>query len=72
MRRDRRIQGQITKAFRRSEHQLLKALRRRKAEVMVSCWFKGIFINVVVEAGLLQVIQVKYSIFDANFNYFTK
>ena len=36
MRRDRRIQGQITKAFRRSENQLLKALRKRKAEVMVS------------------------------------
>ena len=36
MRRDRRIQGQISKAFRRSENQLLKALRKRKAEVMVS------------------------------------
>jgi len=34
MRRDRRIQGQISKAFRRSENQLLKALRKRKAEVM--------------------------------------
>ena len=36
MRRDRRIQGQITKAFRRSENQLLKALRKRKNEVQVS------------------------------------
>ena len=36
MQRDRLLQNKIHQAFRRSEHQLLKALEARKAEVKVS------------------------------------
>ena len=35
MQRDRLLQNKIHQAFRRSEHQLLKALEARKAEVKV-------------------------------------
>ena len=35
MQRDRLLQNKIHQAFRRSEHQLLKALQARKAEVKV-------------------------------------
>ena len=37
MQKDRSYKDEIHRAFRRSESQLRKALRRRKAEVKVGC-----------------------------------
>ena len=48
MQRDRLLQNKIHQAFRRSEHQLLKALEARKAEVKVPDNFDTISILALV------------------------
>lgn len=51
MQRDRTYKDEIHRAFRRSESQLRKALKRRKAEVKVCCDFYFVFTSVLFQTS---------------------